>query len=130
MTFARSASVIADFTSDRTRLTNALMTGVNLSGGTSLYDSLYQGLQKVKQGRYQKQVVLLVTDGEDTTSLARFDKALQYVREADMLVYSIGIRGAPGFDLGTDPLSGDARSTTRNSTASESRTRGRTRSAS
>ena len=52
------------------------MTGINVSGGTSLYDSLYQALQKVKQGRNQKKVVLLVTDGEDTTSLTRFDKAL------------------------------------------------------
>ena len=116
MTFAMRASLIADFTSDRTTLTNALMTGVNVSGGTSLYDSLYQALQKVKQGRYQKKAVLLVTDGEDTTSLTRFDKALQYIREADMLVYSIGIKGAPGFDMGTDPLSGNARSSTPNNT--------------
>jgi Ca-activated chloride channel homolog len=116
MTFARRASLIADFTSDRTALTNALMTGVNVSGGTSLYDSLYQALQKVKQGRHQKKVVLLVTDGEDTTSLTRFDKALQNIREAEMLVYSVGIKGAPGFDLGTDPLSGNARSSSLNNT--------------
>ena len=109
MTFARSASVIADFTSDRRALTNALLTGVNLTGGTSLYDSLYQALQKVQQGRYQKKAILLVTDGEDTTSLTRFDKALQFIREAEMLVYSIGIKGAPGFEMGSDPLSGDAR---------------------
>ena len=99
MTFAARASLIADFTSDRTKLTNALMTGVNLGGGTSLYDSLYQALQKVKEGRYQKKAVLLVTDGEDTTSLTRFDKALQFIREAEVLVYSIGVRGAPGFDM-------------------------------
>ena len=66
MTFAMRASLIADFTSDRKHLTNALMTGVNVSGGTALYDSLYQALQKVKEGRYQKKAVLLVTDGEDT----------------------------------------------------------------
>ena len=106
MTFARAASLIADFTSDRATLTNALLTGVNLSGGTSLYDSLYQALQKVQQGRYQKKAILLVTDGEDTTSLTRFDKALQYIREAEMLVYSVGIKGAPKFDLGTDVVSG------------------------
>src|SRR5580765_1699193 len=116
MTFTRRASLIADFTSDRTKLTNALMTGVNLGGGTSLYDSLYQALQKVQQGRYEKKTVLLVTDGEDTTSLTRFDKALQYIRESEMLVYSVGIKGAPRFDMGTDPLSGDAKSGTLNNT--------------
>ena len=117
MAFAMRASLIADFTSDRAKLTNALLTGVNVGGGTALYDSLYQGLQKVKQGRYQKKAVLIVTDGEDTTSLTRFDKALQNIREAEMLVYSVGIKGAPGFDMGTDPLSGDSRSSTPNNTA-------------
>ena len=33
-----------------------------------------------------------------------------------MLVYSVGIKGAPGFDLGTDPLSGNSRSSTPNNT--------------
>lgn len=105
MTFALRTSVIADFTSDRATLRSALLAGVNLAGGTSLYDSLYQGLQKVQQGRYDKKAVLLVTDGEDTTSMTRFDKALEYIREADMLVYSIGIKGAPIFDLAADPVS-------------------------
>jgi Ca-activated chloride channel family protein len=116
MTFAQRASLIADFTSDRATLSNALLTGVNVGGGTALYDSLYQALQKVKQGRYRKKAVLIVTDGEDTTSLTRFDKALQNIRNAEMLVYSIGIKGAPGFDMGTDPFSGNSRSTTPNNT--------------
>jgi Ca-activated chloride channel homolog len=116
MTFAMRPALIADFTSDRTKLTNALLTGVNVSGGTALYDSLYQALEKVKQGRHQKKAVLLVTDGEDTTSLTRFDKALQNIRQADMLVYSIGIKGAPGFEMGTDPFSGHPRSTAPNNT--------------
>ena len=116
MTFTRRASLIADFTSQRRILTSALMTGVNVGGGTSLYDSLYQALQKVKEGRYQKKAVLLVTDGEDTTSLTRFDKALQYIRESEMLVYSVGIKGAPGFDMGTDSLSGTSQASTPNHT--------------
>jgi Ca-activated chloride channel family protein len=110
MTFAMRASLIADFTPHRRELTAALMSGVNISGGTSLYDSLNQALQKVKEGRYRKKAVLLVTDGEDTTSLTQFDKALQNIRESEMLVYSVGIKGAPGFDLEADSLSGNARS--------------------
>jgi len=109
MTFALRASLVADFTPHRKELTAALMSGVNLSGGTSLYDSLNQALEKVKEGRYQKKAVLVVTDGEDTSSTTRFDKALQNIRESEMLVYSVGIKGAPGFDLETDPLSGNAR---------------------
>jgi Ca-activated chloride channel family protein len=121
MTFTVRASLIADFTSNRTTLRNALLTGVNVGGGTALYDSVYQALQKVKDGRYQKKAVLIVTDGEDMNSVTRFDKALQNIRESEMLVYSIGIKGAPGFDLGTDPLSGNARSSPPNHTTVDMR---------
>jgi len=116
MTFAMAPSIIAHFTSDRTKLKNSLWTGVNIGGGTALYDSLYQALQHVKRGSHQKKAILLVTDGEDVGSLTRFDKALQYIREADMLVYSLGIKGAPGFDMGTDPLSGNSRSSANSTT--------------
>src|SRR6185503_2755063 len=84
MTFAMQASLIADFTSNRTRLRSALMTGVNISGGTALYDSLYQ--------------------------------ALQNIREAEMLVYSVGIKGAAGFDMGTDQLVDNAKPSVRDNT--------------
>jgi Ca-activated chloride channel family protein len=110
MTFARQASLIVDFTSNRTRLRNGLLSGINLSGGTSLYDSLYQALQKVKEGQFRRKAILLVTDGEDTTSTTRFDKALQDIREAEMLVYSVGIKGTPGFDMSAEePLPGNIR---------------------
>ena len=66
----------------------------------------------MKEGRYQKKAVLLVTDGEDTTSVTRFDKALQNIRESEMLVYSVGIKGAPGFDMGTDQLLGSTPNST------------------
>lgn len=117
MTFALRASLIADFTPHRKELTAALLSGVNLSGGTSLYDSLYQALQKVKEGRYQKKVVLVVTDGEDTTSVTRFDKALQDIRESEMLVYSVGIKGAPVFDMEADSLARGSRSSMTNFTS-------------
>jgi Ca-activated chloride channel family protein len=64
---------------------------------------LYQSLQKVKQGRYQKKAILLVTDGEDNGSSARYDKTLLDIRESEMLVYCIGIRGAEDFDMSPDP---------------------------
>ena len=105
MTFDSQPKLLVDFTSDRTRLNNALRSGVRVSGSTSLYDSLYQGLQRVKQGRHQKKAVLLVTDGEDNTSMTRPDKALRNIQEADMLVYSIGIKGTPGFDMSRNSTS-------------------------
>jgi Ca-activated chloride channel family protein len=99
MTFAKGAVVKADFTSDRKTLRNALWAGVNLGDGTALYDTVFQALKHTTRGRYQKKALLLVTDGEDNGSLTPSDKTLQYIRESEMLVYSLGIRGAPVFDM-------------------------------
>ena len=117
MTFAMRPLLFTGFTSDRAKLNNALWAGVNVGGGTALYDSLYQALQEVKRGRPdQKKAILLVTDGEDTSSLTRSDKALQFIRESEMLVYSIGIKGAPGFNMASGSRPGSASSSSLNST--------------
>ena len=50
MTFAMRPLLFTGFTSDRAKLNNALWAGVNVGGGTALYDSLYQALQEVKRG--------------------------------------------------------------------------------
>jgi Ca-activated chloride channel family protein len=116
MTFAVRTALLSDFTSDRDQLSAALRTGVDVEGGTALYDALYDGLQKVKRGRYQKEALLLVTDGEDNMSMTRFDKTLLNIRESEMLVYCIGIQGTQSFDMmpeggpGMDSLTGLTRS--------------------
>ena len=97
MTFAMRASLIATSPPIAPRQ-NALMTGANVGSGTALADSLYQALQKVKQGRYQKKAILIVTDGEDTTSLTRFDKVCKTSAWPKCWSTASGSR-APGFDI-------------------------------
>src|SRR5262245_37303453 len=81
MTFDRSPQLRQDFTDSRDRLAAALRR-VNLGLGTSLYDAVDEGLVKVKQGTHQKKAILLITDGEDTSSSLDFDDALLRVRQS------------------------------------------------
>src|SRR5438132_13975376 len=67
MTFANRPELRQDFTDDRDRLAKALRR-VTVGGGTALYDALDESLRKLKQGRHDKKAILLITDGEDTSS--------------------------------------------------------------
>src|SRR5947207_356584 len=90
MTFANRPDLLQDFTDDREKLARALRR-VSVGGGTALYDALELSLRKVKHGIQDKKAILLITDGEDTSSETTFEEVLSAVRESELLVYSLGI---------------------------------------
>ncbi len=90
MQFAGHAKIVMDFTSDRTRLANAA-NDLRAGGSTILYDAVSEALDKVQKGRHRKQALLVITDGEDTSSFTKLDYLLQQAKESEVLVYCIGI---------------------------------------
>jgi hypothetical protein len=95
MTFSNRPDLRQDFTSDRDKLANALRH-VIVGGGTALYDALELSLRKIKHGRQDKKAILLLTDGEDTSSEMTFDETQIAVRESELLVYCLGISPSGG----------------------------------
>ena len=96
MTFSERPNLRQDFTDDRERLTRALRQ-VSVGGGTALYDAVEDSLRKIKRGKHEKKAIILISDGEDTSSYATFDDALGSVRESELLVYGLGISPAGGI---------------------------------
>ncbi len=90
VTFSDRPVLSQDFTSDRDRLSSALRR-VRIGGGTALYEALDFSLTKIKQGEHDKKAIILITDGEDTSSYITFDQAALAVRESELLVYCLGI---------------------------------------
>ncbi len=90
MTFSGEAALRQDFTNDRTRLLRSLQS-VRVSGETALYDGLKNGLEKVREGQHDKRALLLITDGQDTSSVTTLNELLQTVRKSESLIYSLGI---------------------------------------
>jgi hypothetical protein len=90
LTFSNRPQLLQDFTDDRDKLGRALRH-VTVGGGTALYDALDMSLRKIKHGVQDKKAILLLTDGEDTTSESTFDDAQTAVRESELLVYCLGI---------------------------------------
>jgi Ca-activated chloride channel homolog len=93
LTFSGRPDLRQDFTSDRARLAASLRK-VRVSGDTALYDAVDQSLRKIKRGSHQKKAILLITDGDDTSSSKTFEQTLLAVRESELLIYALGI--SPG----------------------------------
>jgi tight adherence protein B len=62
--------------------------------GTALYDSVVLSARQLAQEPHLGRVIVLVTDGQETTSRASLDDAVLAARKAGALVYVVGIESA------------------------------------
>ena len=88
--FADRPRVAVDFTTEISRISGNLLA-MEAKGMTALYDAVYVGLDKLRDGANAKKVLLLITDGEDNRSRYTFSNIREYVREQDVQVYAISI---------------------------------------
>jgi Ca-activated chloride channel family protein len=75
------------FTRNERRAEHALKL-LRGEGGTSLYDAVYLVSQDIadREGRH---VVIIVTDGGDTTSFKKFDDAVEAAMRSEVIIYPI-----------------------------------------
>jgi Ca-activated chloride channel family protein len=88
--FANRPELTSDFTTDVSKLQNKLLL-TPAKGMTAMYDSVYLGLEKLKEGNNPKKALLLITDGEDNRSRYTFQNVKEFVKEQDVQIYGIGI---------------------------------------
>ena len=77
------------FTSDRDDLIGAL-DDLQYGNPTRLYDAIDQSIDMVEKVEGRK-VVLVFTDGDDTSSRVGFGRVMDRARERDVMVYAIGL---------------------------------------
>jgi Ca-activated chloride channel family protein len=80
----------APFVSDIANLEAQVNSTPEAAGGTSLYDAIVTGLYRFRSIQGRKALVV-ITDGEDTTSRLSYDDMLTYVRASRVPIYFIGI---------------------------------------
>jgi Ca-activated chloride channel family protein len=85
--FNYEVTLLSSFTTRRGRLERAMKL-LKPVGGTSLYDAIYLASQDlaIRDGR---RVMILVTDGGDTTSAKTYHDALEAAQLADAVLYAI-----------------------------------------
>lgn len=98
--FASRPEVTQDFTTDVSKLQNKLIF-TPAKGMTAMYDSVYLGLEKLKDGSNPKKALLLITDGEDNRSRYTFSNVKEFVKEQDVQIYAIGIVSDWNSQLGS-----------------------------
>jgi Ca-activated chloride channel family protein len=77
----------SNYTRRAERLERALHQ-LRAEGGTSLYDAIYLASQDM-EGREGRHVIIVVTDGGDTTSYKDFHAALDASQRADTVIYPV-----------------------------------------
>jgi Ca-activated chloride channel homolog len=95
VSFNESIKGSAEFTGDSGRL-EQFVEGLEAWGGTSLYDAIHYGLDRVKDQPGRK-AVLVFSDGADTTSSMKEQEVVDYARSVEATVYCVGIRGESGL---------------------------------
>ena len=74
---------------------------------TALYDAIFLALEKVRGGAHAKQVILLISDGQDNESRYTFSEVRERLKQTGAMLYSIGIFGNlnQGSSLGMEAQS-------------------------
>ncbi len=90
ITFADKPEEISDFTQSIDDLQGKLVFTVP-KGRTALLDAIYLGLSKMRDAKYPKKALLIISDGGDNHSRYTEGEIKGLVKEADVMIYSIGI---------------------------------------
>lgn len=86
------------FTSDHAKLEQALER-ITAQGRTALYDGILAGLRHLQESKLTKKALVVISDGGDNASLAKFTALTKAAGISGALFYGIGIY---------DPTDGDA----------------------
>jgi Ca-activated chloride channel homolog len=91
-TFDAVPELVEGWTTDRRRIARAL-DGIDPRGGTALYDAVADAVPLAQSGKRRKKAVVIISDGNDTSSRTDLREVSQLIRETEVLVYAIGIDG-------------------------------------
>lgn len=91
--FDNSPELVEGWTRDKRRVSESLGR-IQPRGGTALYDAVADAVHLAQQGRNKKKAVVIISDGNDTSSRTDVFAVKQLIRETEVLVYAIGIDAA------------------------------------
>ena len=60
-------------------------------GATTLYDAIAEAIPLAATGRNRKKALLIISDGNDSSSYTKIEELKRLIRESEVLVYAIGI---------------------------------------
>ena len=104
--FDSRVTVLQNFTNSASGLEQAIRK-TSAGGSTSLYNAVYIALKDLKKvvakntDEIRRQALVLLSDGEDTSSLLPFEEVLDLAKRSETAIYTIGLRAQEGPSTGT-----------------------------
>jgi Ca-activated chloride channel family protein len=90
--FSSRPVLVQPWTKDRQQLSRALGR-LDANGGTAMYDAVAEAIPLTLLGQNRKKALLVISDGNDTSSATSVRELKAQIRETETLVYAIGIDG-------------------------------------
>ena len=78
------------FTNNPAELETALSRHA-ITGMTALYDAITVGIEQLQRGKWDKKVLIVISDGGDNASRRNLSQVLSLVNQSSALIYTIGI---------------------------------------
>ena len=94
--FDSRVDILQGFTNDVELLERAI--GQTSAGGsTALYNALYISLKELKRApvsteEVRREAIVVLSDGEDTSSLVTFEEVLELAKRSETAIYTIGLK--------------------------------------
>ena len=95
--FDSQARILQTFTNDVAALEKAIRS-TDVNGSTSLYNAIYVSLKELKRAKassaeeIRRQAIVVLSDGDDTSSLVAYDEVLDLAKRSETAIYAIGLR--------------------------------------
>jgi Ca-activated chloride channel family protein len=95
--FDNRVTILQNFTTDQAALEGAIRK-TTANGSTSLYNAIYIALKELKKVRatstedLHRQAIVVLSDGEDTSSLVPFEEVLELAKRSEVAIYTIALR--------------------------------------
>jgi Ca-activated chloride channel family protein len=95
--FDNRVNVLQSFTNSAQDLEQAIRR-TSAGGSTSLYNAVYIALKDLKKAvaknaeEIRRQAIVVLSDGEDTSSLLPFEEVLDLAKRSETAIYTIGLR--------------------------------------
>jgi VWFA-related protein len=88
--FDTRPTLVRNWTPDRGAVGRSLGS-ISPNGGTAMYDAVSEAIPLFQAGTRRKKALVVISDGNDTSSRTDVDGLRQRIRETEVLVYAVGI---------------------------------------
>lgn len=94
--FQTDLKVLQEFTNDPIELQIAIQY-LNPTGATSLYNAVYVAMKELQKlhartsEEVRRRAIIILSDGEDTSSLIAFEQVIDLAKRAETAIYSVGM---------------------------------------